>query len=107
MIFSLTIIFIIFLTILFLRIRHNLHNMKNYSFKEVKKRIPLKTYDFKTEKLKTEDGYIIQIVNIKHKKKFDKKLKPVLIQHGLGGSSAKWLIAGEEYSPALILAKLG
>lgn len=83
------------------------NRMKSYKFDTIKKFIPLDKYSFSTKKLTTEDGWKIQLVNLRHKKNYNSNLEPVLIQHGYGTSSASWLCTGEDTSPAMILVRKG
>lgn len=100
-------ILLIALTILVLWLKYKLNRLKSYTFDFLKKHIPLEEFSFNSVKLTTEDGYIIQLVNLRHKQNFKEELKPVIIQHGLGVSCATWIITGKENSPALILAAQG
>lgn len=105
----LTIIILLFIILLLYTLYtiYTLKTLKTYNFDSIKKYIPLEEFTFTPKKLTTEDGYIIQLVNLRHKTNFKENLKPVIIQHGLGASCATWLVGGKEYSPAMILASKG
>nr|XP_018906015.1 PREDICTED: uncharacterized protein LOC109036313 [Bemisia tabaci] len=59
--------------------------------------------------VKTEDGYLLEVHRIPHgKTRFrDPEKPPILLQHGLLGSSSDFIINGPEKSYAYILADLG
>ncbi|KAL0127530.1 hypothetical protein PUN28_003064 [Cardiocondyla obscurior] len=60
-------------------------------------------YPAEAHGIETEDGYLLTL----HRIPGNKNQPPVLLQHGLLGSSADWIIPGKDKSLALILADQG
>ncbi|CAH1103885.1 unnamed protein product [Psylliodes chrysocephalus] len=63
-------------------------------------------YLSETHTVVTEDGYILKIHRIPKKKNGPRSRQPVLLQHGILGSSADWIINGNN-SLAYLLADQG
>ncbi|XP_034948972.1 uncharacterized protein [Chelonus insularis] len=70
-------------------------------------------YPIEIHKVVTDDGYILELHRIPHGKyhygdeqKFNRKT-PVLLQHGLAGSSADWILTGPDKALGYILADKG
>jgi len=53
-------------------------------------------------KVKTEDGYELNLFVLKHRSKFDESLPPVLFQHGFGNFGLSWLLNGEASGPVTL-----
>lgn len=81
-------------------------DLKTYKTAHLRRLIP-QEFEFSTQKVTTKDGYILQIVNIRHKKNYNKAHPPVLIQHGNIASCADFLTNSPHLCAPLILAKLG
>ncbi|XP_014212860.2 lipase 3-like [Copidosoma floridanum] len=69
-------------------------------------------YPFEEHTVVTEDGYILGLHRIPHgRRNYDgsyfARRPPVLMMHGLGGSSADWVLMGPGYSLAYFLADTG
>lgn len=59
-----------------------------------KYKYPLEIHD-----IVTEDGYILQLHRIPHARNDNNKVRskmktPILLMHGMGGSSAGWILMG-------------
>ena len=79
--------------------------LKQFSISHMSSFIP-ERFSVQILKVKTDDGYILQLFNVRSKTHFNPHLNPVLLQHGLGSSAASYLIC-EFQSPAFVLADLG
>ena len=104
----LTVIILFFLLLIHCLLeRRKFRNLISYGYDEPKRHIPSDLYDFKCEKVTTDDGYILALFRIRHKQKYNKNLPPVLMQHGLSSSAINFIMGGEEKSPSLVLAQEG
>ena len=56
-------------------------------------------------KITTEDGYVLNMFILKHKKHFNASLPPVLFQHGFGSSAISWLITDQSSGAFLFCNK--
>ncbi|XP_043787685.1 gastric triacylglycerol lipase-like isoform X1 [Apis laboriosa] len=69
-------------------------------------------YQVEIHNIVTEDGYILEIHRLPYgringERNFKNAKRPVLIQHGLAGSSADWILMGPERALAYMLADAG
>ncbi|XP_076181169.1 lipase 3 [Ptiloglossa arizonensis] len=69
-------------------------------------------YPLEVHKVLTEDGYILEIHRIPYGRSIyetnsTNARRPVLVQHGLAGSSADWVLMGPERALGYILADAG
>nr|XP_033339533.1 gastric triacylglycerol lipase-like [Megalopta genalis] len=66
-------------------------------------------YPMETHKVITEDGYILEIHRIPYGRnnKTISRRPPILVQHGLAGSSADWILLGPSNSLGYLLADAG
>ncbi|XP_053982963.1 gastric triacylglycerol lipase-like isoform X1 [Hylaeus volcanicus] len=67
-------------------------------------------YPVEVHNVLTEDGYILEIHRIPYgrdKDKTNSKRQSILVQHGLAGSSADWVLMGTEKALGYILADAG
>ena len=106
----LTVTFIIPLVIAayyLLRKLNMLYRPKEYSIDFIKSLIPEEEFELKSFKVETKDGFILTTFRVRHKKKHNKHLNPVFMQHGFGNSAACWMVGGPHQSPALIIAGMG
>ena len=46
-------------------------------------------------KTNTEDGYILNLIRVHNPAKLRKAKRPIILQHGFGGSAFTWLISGK------------
>ena len=81
-------------------------DLHTYKTNNLRRLVP-KEFDFTTHKVTTEDGYILQLINIRHKENYKEEYNPVLIQHGNTSSCSYFLTNDPHLCPPLILAKLG
>lgn len=85
--------------------KRKIASLKQYSIDHIAEFIPDR-FKVETFNVTTDDGYTLQLFNVRSKTKFNPKLNPVLFQHGLGSSAARYLVLGER-SAAYIMADLG
>lgn len=55
-------------------------------------------FEAEQHKVRTEDGYILTVHRVVNPliKKLGLELKPVILMHGMGGSSAGWILTGNQ-----------
>ena len=100
-------IFLVFLIMwICIHIRNYQRRIKQHTT-DLPRSFLLPEYEFKSHKLTTEDGYFVQLFNIRHKEKYNQRLKPVLFQHGLNSSGVMWFTTPDGSSPVTIAADLG
>ena len=87
--------------------RHTIANLKQYSTARVEAMVPNSDFTFSKFELTTEDGYIIQLFNIRHRYRLSEFKNPVIFHHGFSDSGMIWLFQGRNNSPALVLASEG
>ena len=56
-------------------------------------------------KVKTDDGYVLNLFVLRHKTKLDESQPPVLFQHGFGNFGLSWLLNGEASGPVALCRK--
>lgn len=82
-----------------------LGNFDKYLF--TPERVSCHGYSTETHKVYTNDGYILIVFRIKPLEVSMRFRKPVILQHGLLGSSDDWLMLGKEKSLAYKLVNAG
>lgn len=66
-------------------------SLKQFSISHMSAFIP-ERFSVQVLKAKTDDGYVLQLFNVRSKTHYNPNLNPVLMQHGLGSSAASFLI---------------
>ena len=97
---------VIFLTFIYCVLGCILPKPEYDSIALTKELIP-EEFEFKTYKIKTEDGYHLNLFNLRHKTKFDQNYLPLFLQHGLGDSGTGFFLCGKEKSLPFIFAERG
>ena len=98
-------IIVLGLLVFFCMWRNDVKSVRNYHVKHIAKIVP-EDLEIKSIPIVTEDGYHLQLFNIRSVASFNPNLEPVLLQHALGCSALAWMIC-ENMSPAFVLARLG
>lgn len=80
-------------------------NLKQFDLSHIEDWIPDR-FDVRIFNVTTDDGYILQLFNVRSKEHYNPELDPLLFQHGLGSSAASYLIC-EIQSPAYVMADKG
>ena len=82
-------------------------SLRPYNLNGVKSLINRDKFDLNRVKVKTKDGFILSLFNLRHKTKHSAQKDPVIFQHGIGSSGSNWLMGGSKLAPACILASRG
>lgn len=66
-----------------------------------------KDLHFEVHKVPTSDGYVLQLFRIRNMKHYNPEKRPIFMQHGLGSTSASFLMNERHVAPAKLFADKG
>lgn len=64
-------------------------------------------FNLEVHEVSTSDGYILKLFRLRNLKTFNNSKKPIFMQHGLGSTSATFLMNEREVAPAKLFADKG